>query len=191
MSKELYGKYVDMGRMYVKDLDKYAQKLYDFSISVVEITYGENQEFKYTLKDYAESLGIEETTLKNILVSTISLPIPNSIPRKKTVLPTAPKKKRVDPNIKTLEEAKHEHCLAALKKCDWNRQEAAKILGISVRGLFNYIKKMNIVIPEQKDIAQQAAKKKFEFERRANKLFPTNEERIHYMDNFPNRCKAI
>ncbi len=44
----------------------------------------------------------------------------------------------------TLEEIKKRHILKTLKKCNYNRRETAKKLGISIRGLRNILKKYGV-----------------------------------------------
>lgn len=69
--------------------------------------------------------------------------------------------------MKTLEEIKSEYIHYVLKECNGNKTKAAKILGISVRTLFTYVEK---------------EKTKRDMPEVNPNIFPTNEERLRYLD---------
>ena len=81
--------------------------------------------------------------------------------------------------MKTIKQVMDEHCLKVLKACDNNRTKAAKILGISIRSLRNYLNAMkaNGVDIEMLDVEERSNQSNFK------KIFPTNKERLNYLDN--------
>jgi len=92
--------------------------------------------------------------------------------------------------MKTLREIQVEYFKLVLEMHRGNRIQTAKTLAISERTVRNELVKLRESGFIEMDYSklEPTPKEKFEYLRRANKLFPTNEERIHYMDNFPNRC---
>lgn len=76
--------------------------------------------------------------------------------------------------MKTLEQVKMDYVKEVLTQ--YNRTEAAKILGISYKTTYNLAKKLGI---EETKIALARQ----ETIKRIKSPFPTNEERIDYKDN--------
>ena len=79
-----------------------------------------------------------------------------------------------------------EHCLKVLDACYGNRTKAAKILDISIRSLRNYLNAMkaNGVDIKMLDVKARSEASNFK------KIFPTNKERLDYLDNRHPQMKA-
>ena len=90
--------------------------------------------------------------------------------------------------MKTLKEITNLYIITALRMNKFNKTKTAEVLGISRKTLGNkldYMKQDPYYLALLKE-PEALVRKEKEDERYLTKLFPTNEERLYYRDNFPN-----
>lgn len=82
--------------------------------------------------------------------------------------------------MESLREIMLKHVYSALVKNNWKRDRTARDLEISVRGLRNYIRELRKNGYNIPDSPYHIKKVIDDF---SCKIFPTNEERLRYLDN--------
>ena len=94
--------------------------------------------------------------------------------------------------MKTLKQMTYEYTIFTLQHFEGNRTRACESLDISMRTMRNYIAEIRVnpnfknlvdVVDKPELMAHGISESKI-----ICKIFPTNEERLKYLDTFPNRC---
>ena len=92
--------------------------------------------------------------------------------------------------MKTLLEIQDEYCLIVLEMYHGNRTQAARALGITHRTLRNYIARYREHEHQSERLTQiaKAPRNLTTLQKQLDHIFPTNKQRLHYLDN---NCPAL